>query len=78
MSQHGKEGLMSCLFSGQDANIANVKFLRGSADQIDAHDLSAQAHSAVIQKKTGAATRATGAPKSQQPAVNVRAFVAKM
>jgi hypothetical protein len=71
MSDNEKDSMMDCLFSGQDMTLRNIKFCRGSDDLIAPEDLRAQSHSAMLQKRTGAAARSTVAPHSQQPVVDL-------
>lgn len=75
MSEHEKDSLVACLFSGRDMKLRNVKFFRGSDDVISEADFRAQIHSAATQRKSEAA-KLIGWPKSTQPKVDVRAFVA--
>lgn len=71
MSDNEKNSLMDCLFSGQDMTLHNIKFCRGSRDLIDADELRAESHSALLQKRTGAAKGSLEAPRSEQPAVDL-------
>lgn len=50
MSEHGRDNVLDCLFSGQDGKIVNVKFFRGDGDLIAAEDMRGlmyQAHQAL-------------------------------
>jgi hypothetical protein len=71
----GKDSVISCLFSGQDMKVRNVRFCRGSDDVITEGDLSAEFHAALVQKRDGL-VKPTGAPKSERPKVNIRELVA--
>lgn len=74
MSQHEKNSLMDCLFSGQDMELHNIKFCRGSRDLISADDLRAESHRALLQRRTGAAKGSPDAPRSEQPMVDLEAL----
>ena len=74
MSEHEKNSLLDCLFSGQDMELDNIKFCRGASDLIGPDDLRAEAHSALIQRRTGAAHCSQDAPRSEQPLVDLRAL----
>lgn len=71
MSDHEKDSMMDCLFSGQDMTLRNIKFCRGSQDLIAPEALRAESHSAMLQKRTGAASRSAEAPRSKQPVVDL-------
>lgn len=76
MSEHEKNSLMDCLFSGQDMKLRNIKFFRGSRDLISPQELRAEAHSALMQKRVKSTIGSAEAPRSKQPEIDVRAFVA--
>lgn len=74
MSDIEKNSLMDCLFSGQEMVLQNIKFCRGSRDLIGADELRAESHSALLQKRTGAAKGSLDAPRSEQPLVDLEAL----
>ena len=74
MSDHEKNSLMDCLFSGQDMVLHNIKFCRGAADLISADELRAESHAALLQKRVGAAKGSLDAPRSEQPMVDLEAL----
>ena len=71
MSDNEKDSMLDCLFSGQDMVLRNIKFCRGTDDLIAPEDLRAQSHSALLQKRTGSASRSAEAPRSKQPVVDL-------
>ena len=78
MSEHGKEGAMSCLFSKQDMRLKNVKFFRGDRDVITEDEFRAQIQSIEDQKKANPTLKSRKAPLSSQPITQVREFVGKL
>lgn len=73
-----KDGLVECL-SGHDGGLCNVKFFRGSRDDlITAEEICAQVKSAVNQLRMGIAQVSETAPRSEHPPIDVRELVAKM
>ena len=74
MSDREKDSLLDCLFSGQDMKLYNIKFCRGSRDLIGVSDLRAESHSALLQRRTGAANGSHDAPRSEQPMVDLEAL----
>jgi hypothetical protein len=78
MSEHEK-GHVDCPFSGHDETLINVKFFRGSRnDVITAAEIKEQARSAALQRKLGTAAVSSRAPVSPHPVINVREFVANL
>lgn len=68
-----------CPFSGQGENLVNVKFFRGTRDDIiTADEIREQAHSVRMQFKLGTAHVSKNAPVSIHPAIDVMDFVANL
>lgn len=76
MSKHDEDGLMKCLFSGQDMTLVNVKFFRGSRDMITDEEFRDQVTYIETQKKSGRAVRTAEAPRSGREPIDVRDLVA--
>lgn len=78
MSEIKKESLISLLSPEREGmKLVNVKFFRGDREMIRPEDLRAQLRAISAQHKAGAVA-ATGMPKSTQPKVDVRDFVANI
>ena len=68
-----------CPFSGHGEELVNVKFFRGSRDDvITSKEIHEQAREAVMQRKLGTATVSKSAPASKHPVINVTEFVANL
>lgn len=68
-----------CPFSGQGEELVNVKFFRGSRnDLITADEIKAQARSAEMQWRSKTATVSQVAPQSLHPRINVADFLATL
>jgi hypothetical protein len=65
------------LFSGEQKAV-NIKFFRGSRDLISVDEFLKEVHSALMQRKLGSAVATKEPPKSTQPKINVREFVAAL
>lgn len=67
---------VECPFSGHDSELVNVKFFRGTRDDVITGDeIRAQEKSALNQLRMKTATSSKMAPVSTHPVVNVREFV---
>ena len=75
MSEHEKDSITDCLFSGNDMKLRNVRFFRGGDDVIDAADFRAEVHAIAMQRRTGEAKQIDW-PKSERPKVDLRQLVA--
>lgn len=75
MSNTEKDSILDCLFTGQDMKLKNIRFFRGSDDVISESDFRDGIHSIGVQRKADSA-KLIGWPVSDQPVVDVRAFVA--
>jgi hypothetical protein len=75
MSEHEKDSILNCLFSGNDMKLRNVRFFRGGSDVIEAADFRAEVHAIATQRRTGGAKQ-IGWPKSERPKVDLHKFVA--
>jgi hypothetical protein len=72
-----ENGKAECPFSGHGEELVNVKFFRGSRnDVIEGAEIIEQFRSAVMQHRLKTATVSGMAPISAHPAINVREFVA--
>jgi hypothetical protein len=79
MSEKGKDGLMTCLFSRHDIEIQDVKFFRGRRnDVITADEICEQARSAIMQHRLGTAEVSTEAPRSTHRPIDVQEFIAQL
>lgn len=68
-----------CPFSGHDGQTVNVRFFRGTRnDVILAEEIEAQVRHAVLQQKTGTALVSREAPRSPNRVVNVNELVASL
>lgn len=76
MSGHERDGVVSCLFSGQDKTLLNMKFFRGDRDVISEAEFRAEVCSIEQQKKLSVAKRSSHAPRSEREPIDVRDFVA--
>lgn len=75
MSDHEKDSVISCLFSGQDMKLRNIKFFRGGADLIDEGDFRTEVHAALLESRTKLSPGSGEAPKSARPKVDVRTII---
>ena len=74
-----ENGKADCPFSGHGEELVNVKFFRGTRnDVITAEEINEQAHSAIMQRRSKTATVSTAAPVSMHGMVDVREFVASL
>jgi hypothetical protein len=74
-----ENGKAECPFSGHGEEVINVKFFRGTRnDVITAGEINEQVRSARMQRKLKTATVSASAPVSQHSAINVRDFVAAL
>ncbi len=72
-------GKADCPFTGQGESLVNVKFFRGTRDDIiTAQEITEQARHAVMQQRMGTATVAHEAPRSAHPSIDVARFVAEL
>jgi hypothetical protein len=76
MSTLEKDGLEACLFSRQDRQLINIKFMRGNAEVIAPEAFRAEICSMVAQRDGG--LEASGPAKSGKPPVDVRELVEQM
>lgn len=68
-----------CPFSGQGEELVNVKFFRGTRDDVISGDeIKDQAHKAMMQHKLKIADVSAHAPRSAHPVINVAEFVANL
>lgn len=68
-----------CPFSGHGEELVNVKFFRGTRnDVIAGSEIKEQARTAVLQHKLGTASVSALAPVSRHPVINVTEFVANL
>lgn len=75
----GEMGRTDCPFSAQNEELVNVKFFRGTRDDvITAEELKEQARHAAVQFKIGTAAISAVAPRSAHPTMNVVDFVATL
>jgi len=77
MSKQEKDGLMDCLFSGQDHKLVNLKFFRGTSDLISEEDFRDELCSAEERKRLGAVKKSASAPRCKKPRVDLRKLVAE-
>ena len=70
MSQHEKDSIRDCLFSGQDMKLHNIRFARGSAETIDEVDFRGEICRAADQRRAG--MKAAAWPKTTRPMVDVQ------
>jgi len=76
MSQLEK-GQADCPFAVQDGDLVNVKFFRGTRDDLITRDeIFGQFRSAKMQRAQGLATVTDFAPRSDHPVMDVRELVA--
>ncbi len=69
----------SCPFVASGEELVNVKFFRGTRnDVITVDEIHGQARSAIMQHKMKTATVSEMAPVSSHPVVDVREFVAAL
>lgn len=69
----------ACPFSGSDGELVNVKFFRGTRDDlITGEEMLEQSRSARNQVTIGTALVSKFAPKSAHPSINVAEFVASL
>lgn len=74
-----ENGKAECPFSGHGEELVNLKFFRGSRnDVIDGLEIKEQFRSAVMQHRQKTATVTKNAPVSAHPVINVREFVASL
>jgi hypothetical protein len=79
MSKDEKASILDCLSSQKDGKLVNVKFLRGTRDDvISSPEFCAQMHAVSLQKKLNPAQKTAEAPKASHGPVDVRDFVANM
>jgi len=76
MSLHEKDGLVSCLFSGQDKQLINLKFFRGSNDLIEEEDFREQLCAAEKRKKAKTVKK-SDFPKCKKAPLDLRKLVAE-
>jgi hypothetical protein len=76
MSLHEKDGLMDCLFSGQDKQLINLKFFRGSNDLIEEEHFREQVCAAEKRKQAGTVKR-SDPPKCKKSPLDLRKLVAE-
>lgn len=76
MSYQEKDVLLDCLFSRQDKQLINIKFMRGTAATIAPEAFRAEISSMVSQRESGLAP--SGAIKSGRTPIDVRKLVAGM
>ena len=76
MSKQEKDGLMDCLFSGQDHKLLNLKFFRGTSDLISEEDFRDELCSAEERKRSGAVKKSE-APRCKKSPVDLRKLVAE-
>ncbi len=70
---------LDCPFSGHGENLVNVKFFRGTRnDVISAAEIRQQASLAVTQRKIGGADVSDRAPVSKHSVINVEEFVSQL
>lgn len=71
-----ENGKAECPFSGHGEELVNVKFFRGTRnDVITGAEIMEQFRSAVMQRRSQTATVANTAPVSEHPLIDVREFV---
>lgn len=74
-----ENGKAECPFSGHGEELINVKFFRGTRnDVITADEINEEVRSARMQRKLKTATVSAAAPVSQHAVINVREFVAAL
>lgn len=72
-------GKAECPFTGQGESLVNVKFFRGTRDDvITAQEINEQARHAAMQLRMGTATVSTEAPRSAHPSIDVARFVTEL
>ncbi|HJW40385.1 MAG TPA: hypothetical protein VJ476_04050 [Rhizomicrobium sp.] len=79
MSKHDKASILDCLSSQKDWKLVNVKFFRGTRDDvISGQDFCAQMHAVSLQKKLESVEKSDKPPRASHGPVDAREFVAKM
>jgi hypothetical protein len=73
MSEHGKDGALSCLFEQEDKRLVNIKFFRGDKKVITEDEFCAQINSVAKQKGVGGGTHSP--VRSTRPPVDVKKLV---
>lgn len=72
-------GKADCPFTGQGETLVNVKFFRGTRDDvITAQEIGEQARHAALQLRMGTASVSKEAPRSAHPSINVAQFVTEL
>lgn len=67
-----KERLLRTLFDTEGRKHLNIKFARGTSDDISAEDLCAEANSALLQVKLGQVERREWFEDKDEPTVDVK------
>ncbi len=70
-------GIVECLFEA-DGKLLNIKFCRGDRAVIEADELRAQVHAALIQKKLPKNADPAQPPMSGLKRIDVKDFVANL
>jgi hypothetical protein len=76
MSTQEKDGLMDCLFSGQDKKLVNLKFFRGSNDLISEDEFKEQVCAA--EKRKNSTVKAGKFPSCKKGPLDLRKIVAEL
>jgi hypothetical protein len=78
MSEHGKEGALSCLFSKQGMKLLNVRFFRGSSDVISVDEFRREICDSEERKRSGELKSSKQAPRCKQKPRDLDAVLASL